>query len=120
MLTTEGISFSARSAKELGTVLLCTNEIGKFNKIIIVINKKHLKFIKRLKLKNIKIAIGGKTRAESAYKALKSIQKNSISKVFIHDAARPNFSLNLIFGIDFIHISRIIQFKYQMIWKCVC
>ena len=46
----------------------------KFNKIIVVINKKHLKFIKNLKLKNIKIVIGGKTRAESAYKALKSIQ----------------------------------------------
>jgi 2-C-methyl-D-erythritol 4-phosphate cytidylyltransferase/2-C-methyl-D-erythritol 2,4-cyclodiphosphate synthase len=81
----------------------------KFNKIIVVINKKHLKFIKKLKLKNIKIAIGGKTRAESAYKALKSIQKNSISKVFIHDAARPNFSLNLIFSL----------FKNLKKYKCV-
>ena len=81
----------------------------KFNKIIVVINKKHLKFIKKLKLKNIKIVIGGKTRAESAYKALKSIQKNSISKVFIHDAARPNFSLNLIFSL----------FKNLKKYKCV-
>jgi len=68
----------------------------KFNKIIVVIKKKHLKFVKSLKLKNIKIVIGGKTRAESSYKALKSIKRNNISKVFIHDAARPNFSLKLI------------------------
>ena len=89
----------------INTALNCK----KFNKIIVVINKKHLKFIKKLKLKNIKIVIGGKTRAESAYKALKSIQKNSISKVFIHDAARPNFSLNLIFSL----------FKNLKKYKCV-
>ena len=81
----------------------------KFNKIIIVINKKHLKFTRNLKLKNIKIVIGGKTRAKSAYKALKSIKKNNISKVFIHDAARPNFSSNLIFNL----------FKNLKKYKCV-
>ena len=47
----------------------------KFNKIIVVIKKKHLKFVKSLKLKNIKIVIGGKTRAESSYKALKSFMQ---------------------------------------------
>jgi hypothetical protein len=35
IFTTEGISFSARSAKELGTVLLSAEETGKINKIII-------------------------------------------------------------------------------------
>jgi len=68
----------------------------KFNKIVVVINKKHLKFVKNLRLKNTKIVVGGKTRAESAYRALKSIKNSNISNVFIHDAARPNFSLNLI------------------------
>ena len=49
---------------------------NKFNKIVLVINKKHKNYIKKLKIKNIKIIIGGKTRAESAYFALKSIKKN--------------------------------------------
>ena len=61
-----------------------------------VINKNHKKFLKNKNLKNIKIIIGGKNRSESSLIALKSIKKNKISKVFIHDAARPNFSLKLI------------------------
>ena len=81
----------------------------KFSKIIIVINKKHLKFLKDLKLKKIKIIFGGKTRAESAYKALKNIKNNKISNVFIHDAARPNFSFNLINNL----------FKNLKKYKCV-
>ena len=71
-------------------------ESNKFKKIVLVINKKHKKFIKSIKLKNVKIIIGGKNRSESSFKALKSITNNEISKVFIHDAARPNFSLKLI------------------------
>ena len=69
---------------------------NKFKKILLVINKKHKKFIKHKKLKNIKIIIGGKNRSESSLKALKSVINNKISKVFIHDAARPNFSLKLV------------------------
>ena len=68
----------------------------KFNKIVLVINKKHKALIKKLKIKNIKIIEGGKTRAESAYKALKSIKNYNIENVMIHDAARPNFSLKLL------------------------
>ena len=71
-------------------------ESNKFSKIIAVINKKHKKFIKKLNIKNVKIIIGGKNRAESSYKALIYLKNKNISKVFIHDAARPNFSLNLI------------------------
>ena len=69
---------------------------NKFEKILLVINKKHKKFLKNKKLKNVKIIIGGKNRSESSLKALKSVINNKISKVFIHDAARPNFSLKLI------------------------
>ena len=69
---------------------------GKFNKIILVINKKHKTHIKKLKLKNIKVIMGGRTRAESAYKALKSIYKSNFRNVVIHDAARPNFSIKLL------------------------
>ncbi len=68
----------------------------KFNKIVLVINKKHKSFIKNLKIKNIKIIEGGKTRAESSYKALRSIKGYNVQNVMIHDAARPNFSLKLL------------------------
>ena len=71
-------------------------ESNKFKKIILVINNKHRKFLKNIRLKSIKIISGGKNRSESSLKALKSIKKSKISKVFIHDAARPNFSLKLI------------------------
>ena len=71
-------------------------DYGKFNKIILVINKKHKLYVSKLKIKGIKIVIGGKTRAESAYKALESIKNYNIKDVLIHDAARPNFSLKLL------------------------
>jgi|TARA_B110000438_G_scaffold235745_1_gene232601 2-C-methyl-D-erythritol 4-phosphate cytidylyltransferase/2-C-methyl-D-erythritol 2,4-cyclodiphosphate synthase len=69
---------------------------AKFEKITVVINKKHKKFIKKLNIQNINIIEGGKTRADSAYKALKNIYKNNFKNVFIHDAARPNFTLKLL------------------------
>ncbi|MDB4081750.1 2-C-methyl-D-erythritol 2,4-cyclodiphosphate synthase [Candidatus Pelagibacter sp.] len=69
---------------------------GKFSRIILVINKKHKSFLKKLRIKNIKVVIGGITRAESAYKALQSIKNYNIKNVLIHDAARPNFSIKLL------------------------
>ena len=69
---------------------------GKFNKIVLVINKKHKSYIGKLRIKNIKVVVGGKTRAESAYKALLSIKGYNIKNVLIHDAARPNFSIKLL------------------------
>ena len=68
----------------------------KFNKIVLVINKKHKKFIKKLKIKNVKIIFGGKSRANSAKLGLKSIKNDWVQNVMIHDAARPNFSLALL------------------------
>jgi len=68
----------------------------KFNKIVLVINKKHKNYIKKLNIKDIKIIEGGKTRAESAYKGLNSLKNFNIKNVMIHDAARPNFSLKLL------------------------
>ena len=72
----------------------------KFKKIVVVVNKKHKNLIKKLKIQNIKIIVGGKTRAESAYKALRSIKKDNFKKIMIHDAARPNFSLKLLDKLD--------------------
>ena len=72
-------------------------QFKEFSKIILVCNKKHLKFLKKIKIKNIKIIIGGKTRQQSTYNALIYLKKyKKIKNVFIHDAARPNFSINLI------------------------
>ena len=68
----------------------------KFSKIVLVINKKHKEFIKKLKIKDVKIITGGRTRAESAYKGLRSIVNSNIKNVMIHDAARPNFSIKLL------------------------
>ena len=68
----------------------------KFTKIVLVINKKHKKLIKKLKIKNIRIIYGGKTRAESAFKGLSFIKNKKIKNVMIHDAARPNFTLKLL------------------------
>jgi len=71
-------------------------DYGKFNKIVLVINKKHKSYIQKLKIKNIKIITGGRTRAESAFKGLNSVMNYNIKNVMIHDAARPNFSLKLL------------------------
>ena len=66
-------------------------------KIIVVHAKKDLKKIKRLKIKNITYVVGSSTRQKSTFNALKILQKDKkISKVLIHDAARPNFSHKLL------------------------
>ena len=65
-------------------------------KIILVYNKKDTKRVKSLKLKNVKLVIGGKSRQQSTFNALKYlVNQKGISKVLIHDVARPNFSIKL-------------------------
>jgi 2-C-methyl-D-erythritol 4-phosphate cytidylyltransferase/2-C-methyl-D-erythritol 2,4-cyclodiphosphate synthase len=72
-------------------------QFKQFKKIIIVYNKNHLKFLKKINLKNIIFIAGGKNRQQSTYNGLNYLQKKKvIGKVLIHDAARPNFSKNLI------------------------
>ena len=72
-------------------------QFSQIKKIILVYNKKDLKQVKSLKLKNVKFILGGKNRQQSALKALKYLNNiKGISKVLIHDAARPNFSLRLL------------------------
>jgi len=71
-------------------------QFKQIKKIILVYNKKDSKRVKKLKLKNIQLIIGGKNRQQSTFNALKYLNKQkSISKVLIHDVARPNFSLKL-------------------------
>ena len=58
-------------------------------KTFIVYNKKHKKYFNTLNIKNAYKLIGGKTRQESTFLALKKIKKIGCSKVLIHDVARP-------------------------------
>ncbi len=72
------------------------HQFKQIKKIIIVYNKKDFRRVKLLKLKNVKLIEGGKNRQQSTYYALKHLSnKKGISKVLIHDVARPNFSLKL-------------------------
>ncbi len=68
----------------------------KIKKTLIVYNKKHKKYIDKLNLKKTLKIVGGKTRQESTFKALKKIKKMGCSKVLIHDAARPFASKKII------------------------
>ena len=66
-----------------------------FKKIIIVTNNiKHLKKKKYPKI--VTIIKGGKERSDSSLNALKYLRKYKPKNVFIHDAARPNFSIRLL------------------------
>ena len=78
--------------------LLKFNNIKQIKNVIVVINKKHLKFIKKIKSKQFIKVIGGKTRQQSTLKALRYIKKKKLncSNVLIHDSARPNISSRLI------------------------
>ena len=65
-----------------------------FKKIILVVNDK--KQIKKKYSKDVVIIKGGKERSDSSLIALKYIKKFKPNNVLIHDAARPNFTINLI------------------------
>ena len=63
-----------------------------FKKIILVLDKK----IKNIGKNKVYIITGGKERYNSSQKALEFIKKYKFKNVFIHDAARPYFSINLL------------------------
>ncbi len=70
-----------------------------FKKILIVTNNlNHFKKKKYPKL--IKIIKGGKERSDSSLKALKYLKRYKPKNVFIHDAARPDFSIKLLKNIE--------------------
>ena len=77
--------------------LIKAQKFKQIKKIILVYNKKDLKLIKLLKLKNVKLVAGGKSRQQSTLNALKFlINHKGSNKVLIHDVARPNFSTKLL------------------------
>ena len=66
-----------------------------FKKILIVTNNiNHLK--KKNYPKSISIIKGGKERSDSSLKGLKYLKKYKPKNIFIHDSARPNFSIKLL------------------------
>jgi 2-C-methyl-D-erythritol 4-phosphate cytidylyltransferase/2-C-methyl-D-erythritol 2,4-cyclodiphosphate synthase len=65
-------------------------------KTILVYNKKHKKYLKKLNLKNVIKITGGDTRQQSTFKALSKIKNMHCKKVLIHDSARPFPSKELI------------------------
>jgi len=69
----------------LGTI----NNALKIKKTIIVYNKRHKKYLKKLEFKNVIKIYGGKNRQASTFAGLKKIKKMNCKKVIIHDAARP-------------------------------
>ena len=60
-----------------------------FKKIILVSNK-------QIKIPNVDVINGGKERSDSSFNALKHLKNKKIKNVFIHDAARPNFTIKLL------------------------
>ena len=70
-----------------------------FKKIIIVSN--NARYLKKKKYsKLVTIIKGGKERSDSSLNALKFIKKYKPKNVYIHDAARPNFSIKLLKNIS--------------------
>jgi len=70
-----------------------------FKKIIIVTN--NLNYLKKKKYhKLVSVIKGGKERSDSSLKALKYLKKFKPINVFIHDAARPNFSNKLLKNLE--------------------
>ena len=65
-----------------------------FKKIILVVDNP--KKIKKKYLSNVFIIKGGKERSDSSLKALNYLKKYKPRNIFIHDAARPNFSIKLL------------------------
>ena len=66
-----------------------------FKKILIVTN--NINYLKKKNYpKSISIIKGGKERSDSSLKGLKYLKKYKPKNVFIHDAARPNFSIKLL------------------------
>jgi len=66
-----------------------------FKNIVVVTNNVN-HFKKKKYPKIVKIIKGGKERSDSSLNALKYIKKFKPKNVFIHDAARPNFSIKLL------------------------
>jgi 2-C-methyl-D-erythritol 4-phosphate cytidylyltransferase/2-C-methyl-D-erythritol 2,4-cyclodiphosphate synthase len=73
------------------------SDFKQIKETVVVYRKEDRRFLKKMKLKKIKLIEGGPTRQKSTFNALKYLQnKKKIKYVLIHDAVRANFSKKLI------------------------
>ena len=70
--------------------------VNEIKKILVVTNKRHNMYLKKIRNNKVRYIYGGTTRAMSSFLALKSIKKYNFKNVLIHDAARPDFSIILL------------------------
>lgn len=78
--------------------------IERFSEVIVVVDKKWIKKIDKTIKKDIreyragkiKFILGGNTRSQSSYNAIKYLKNRHIDYVLFHDAARPFIEKNLI------------------------
>ena len=79
-----------------------------FSQIILAVPKKLLSVILNQlnedRYKDIIVCEGGNTRAQSVYNAFSKITENEKNKIFIHDAARPLISTQII--LNLVHFSK--------------
>ena len=93
--------FYEKDGKAIINMFLSNLESDVFKYIIISIDPKYIKIIKKSShyLNNKKkyiFSLPGKFRQESSFNALKKIKKSKIKNVLIHDGARPFCTNNLI------------------------
>ncbi len=67
-----------------------------YKEIILVINKRDKKFLKYKMSNKVKIIYGGNERSDSCFKAINFLKNKKAKNVFIHDAARPDFTIKLL------------------------
>ncbi len=88
------LNIAGKSLLEIS--ILKAKKIKEINDIIVVYNKKQKRFLDKINLHKVIKIQGGKTRQASTYNALRYLKKKKIDQVLIHDASRPNISINLI------------------------
>ena len=79
-----------------------------FSEIILAVPKKLLSIISNQlnedRYKKVIVCTGGKTRAQSVHNAFSKITDNKQNKIFVHDAARPLISTQII--LNLLHFSK--------------
>ncbi len=74
------------------------SEHAAFKKIVVVVSENYVQFAEKICLnyKNVQIVIGGNERADSVRNALNALRSEEPDHVFIHDAARPGLTPNIL------------------------
>jgi 2-C-methyl-D-erythritol 4-phosphate cytidylyltransferase / 2-C-methyl-D-erythritol 2,4-cyclodiphosphate synthase len=87
--------FEYKNKEVIEHSILKSVESKLFKKIILVTNNSQ-KLKKKKYSKFVTVIKGGKERSDSSLKAIKYLKRFKPENIFIHDAARPNFSIKLL------------------------